>query len=280
MSSFNEVVGVAGCGTMGLPMAEVLFDAGIQTYGHDVRPIAEFGRFAPRMLADAGAFAARCDVVISVVRDVQQTLDLCFGEQGVFTREDRPLTLVVSSTLSPRFIIELRAQLDDAVELVDAPMSGAPIAARERRLSFMLGGDPTVLGRLMPLFDVMGQRIFTLGPLGQGMTAKVLNNYVAGTSVVAVRRAYARAQALGMDVEALRDVMSASSGSTWFGDKFHDIDWSFEGYATGNTVAIVEKDIRASLDAIESCADVAADAFDEALLSGLKSLEPYQPNSE
>ena len=74
--------------------------------------------------------------------------------------------------------------------------------------------------------------------------------------------------------------MSASSGSTWFGDKFHDIDWSFEGYATGNTVAIVEKDIRASLDAIESCADVAADAFDEALLSGLKSLEPYQPNSE
>src|SRR4051812_12854680 len=205
---------------MGLPMALALQDAGYEVWGLDVRPTSEFGSFQSRMLEDAAEFSARVEIVISVVRDVAQTLELCFDRQALFKRARHPKTLIVSSTLSPRFILELRSRLPHDVILVDAPMSGAPHAARMCKLSFMLGGPDDALDRMLPLFETMGRHIFRLGPLGAGMTAKVLNNYVASASVVAVRRAYARARELGVDIEALQAVMKASSGSTWFGDNF------------------------------------------------------------
>ena len=50
--------------------------------------------------------------------------------------------------------------------------------------------------------------------------------------------AYASARELGMDLDGLRSVTTASSGATWFGDKFHDIDWWREGYEANNTIGI------------------------------------------
>lgn len=260
---------------MGLPMAQALQDAGYEVWGLDVRPVTEFGSFQTRMLEDPAEFARRVDVVISVVRDIAQTLELCFDRQALFTRAPYPKTLIVSSTLSPRFLSDLRKRLLDDVTLIDAPMSGAPHAARLRQLSFMLGGPDEALDRLMPLFQAMGKHAFRLGPLGAGMTAKVLNNYVASASVVAVRRAYARARELGMDLDKLRAVMSASSGATWFGDRFDDIDWAREGYEAGNTIGILEKDVRSGLDAVEGAKRARPDAYDEALLAAIRAMEPF-----
>ena len=271
------VVGVAGCGSMGLPMAQALLHAGYEVWGLDVRPAEEFGSFRSHMLDDAAEFARRAEVVISVVRDVAQTRELCFDHQALFMRAEHPNTLIVSSTLSPRFMPELRDRLPADVTLVDAPMSGAPHAARHRRLSFMLGGPDGALDRLTPLFQAMGQHLFRLGPLGAGMTAKVLNNYVASASVVAVRRAYARARELGADLDALRSVMMASSGSTWFGDHFDDIDWSREGYETNNTIGILEKDVLSGLDAMCGAERAGPDTFDAALLDAIRAIEPFDP---
>jgi 3-hydroxyisobutyrate dehydrogenase-like beta-hydroxyacid dehydrogenase len=268
-------IGLAGCGTMGLPMAQMLHAAGFDVYGHDVRPMHEFAEFETRMLADASEFAARTDIVISVVRDVAQTQSLCFGAQAIFSSPDAPRTLIVSSTLSPGYLPELRAALPSIVNLMDAPMSGAPHAARAGTLSFMLGGDDDLINWLMPLFECMGGQVFRLGGLASGMTAKVLNNYVACSNVAIVRRCYARAAALGVDLAPLREVMRASSGSTWFGDNFFDIDWSREGYAKTNTYGILEKDVMSCLDAVALLPDVAADGLDEAILDALRGSEPF-----
>ena len=274
--SKNPVVGIAGCGSMGLPMAQALQDAGYEVWGLDVRRASEFGSFHSRMLEDPEEFARRVQVVISVVRDVAQNLELCFDRQALFTRAQYPKTLIVSSTLSPRFIPQLRSRLPADVTLVDAPMSGAPHAARLRKLSFMLGGPDAALDRLTPLFQAMGQHVFRLGPLGAGMTAKVLNNYVASACVVAVRRVYARARELGVDFDALRSVMKASSGATWFGDNFHDIDWSREGYDANNTIGILEKDIRSGLDAMTGAGRAGPDAFDAALQAAIRAMERFE----
>jgi 3-hydroxyisobutyrate dehydrogenase len=272
----KPVVGVAGCGAMGLPMAQALQHAGYDVWGLDVRPAGEFDAFRSRMLEDATEFARRVEIVISVVRDEAQNLELCFERQALFSRAHYPKTLIVSSTLSPRFLPALRDRLPADVTLVDAPMSGAPHAARLRKLSFMLGGPDDALDRLMPLFQAMGPHVFRLGPLGAGMKAKVLNNYVAGASVVAVRRAYARARELGVDLEALRAVMQASSGATWFGDHFHDIDWAREGYDANNTFGILEKDIRSGLDAMKDAPRARPDGYDDALLAAIRAMEPFE----
>ena len=196
----KEVIGIAGCGAMGEPMIQRLLTAGFEVWAHDVRPLAEFGAIAEHMLEDAAEFARRCNVVISVVRDVDQTRALLFSEaQGIVRGANPPEILVISSTVSARFIRQLLTELPAQTSLVDAAMSGAPYRAREGTLSFMLGGPDAVVDRLMPILQVMGNRLYRLGDVGMGMTTKVLNNYCAASSIAATHRVLGMAQALGLD---------------------------------------------------------------------------------
>lgn len=271
----SPTIAVAGCGAMGLPMLQRLIGAGFDAVGYDVRPPSDFGDFAGDLLDDPAGLSRR-DILISVVRDRQQTLDLCFEQQAVFREPPFPRMLVVSSTLSPRTITELRQRLPREVALVDAPMSGAPHAAEAGTLTFMLGGTDRDISRLTPMLATMGREIRHLGALGRGMTAKVLNNYVAACSVVAVRKALSRAVELNMPYDILLDVMQHSSGATWFGDQFEQIGWAREEYRPENTIGILEKDVRAALDALAR----GADDFDHALLDALRELPPPPSTSK
>ncbi len=271
LSDFTQVVGIAGCGAMGLPMAQALQKAGIETWGFDIRPSHEFQGFKNRMVTNPQVFAKKCDVIISVVRDQQQTLDVCLDKQSIFSYDTAPTALIISSTLSPKFIHELREKLPEHVALIDAPMSGAPVAAEQASLTFMLGGDEDIIAPFMPLFSAMGKTIHHLGQLASGMTFKVLNNFMAATNTVAVRRILDEAPALGLDRNKLLEVMSTSSGGTWFGNNFHQIAWSKEGYSKDNTMGILEKDMQAFLEAVGT----EPTKLDQAIFEGLTKLKPY-----
>ena len=132
--------------------------------------------------------------------------------------------------------------------MIDAPMSGAQVAAEERRLSFMLGGDDAALDRLAPVFAAMGDKHHRMGGLGAGMTAKVLNNYVAAASAATTRRALDWAKELGLDRRKLLALMHDSSGQTWFGSNFDRIEFARDGYSEDNTIGILPKDVAAALD--------------------------------
>ena len=251
----NPTVGIAGCGTMGLPMARKLYESGYDIWGFDVRPVGEFGDFQSRMISDPTDFAARVDTVISVVRDLGQTIDLCFGAQAIFRKENRPNTFICSSTLSPRALPEIANQLPTNVTMIDAPMSGAPGRAEDGTLTFMIGGNPGDIEATMPLFKIMGSKIHHLGPIGHGMTCKVINNFVAVSSVVTVRNAIAAAKGHGMAPKDLLNVMRTSSGGTWYGDNIDLISWSREPYDPGNTIGILEKDMLSFMDAFSENQD-------------------------
>ena len=94
-------VAVAGCGRMGFGMCRALADAGFDARGFDVRPVADFGDFAPNMLPNAAALKAHAEVLFTVVRDVAQTDALLFDDQAVLSGESAVKVLVISSTLSP-----------------------------------------------------------------------------------------------------------------------------------------------------------------------------------
>ena len=153
--------------------------------------------------------------------------------------------------MTPLYFSELSNRVPGHITLIDAPMSGAQIAADEARLSFMLGGSADDLHRLDPMFRTMGQKIHQMGPVGSGMKAKVLNNFVAGSAAAAVRKALGWAGEMDLDRDRLMALMHDSSGQTWFGSNFYDIEFSRDGYDQGNTVAILKKDIESCMDAVD-----------------------------
>ncbi|MEL6677944.1 MAG: NAD(P)-binding domain-containing protein, partial [Pseudomonadota bacterium] len=71
------MIGVAGCGRMGLPMARALAAAGLPVRGFDVVP-----REASFMAADVDRFAKGLKTLMTVVRDQAQTDAVLFEDQA------------------------------------------------------------------------------------------------------------------------------------------------------------------------------------------------------
>ena len=215
---------------MGFGMCRALVEGGFDAKGFDVRPDSDYGDFAEHMLPDAAAVKARADILFTVVRDTKQTDDLLFDDQAVLVGETAIRTLVISSTLSPNYVKALAGRVPAGVDLIDAPMSGAQVAADEKRLSFMLGGEEASLDAIQPMLEAMGTSFHRMGGFGAGMTAKVLNNYVAASSAASTRKVLAWAEELGLDQAKLLALMHASSGQTWFGSNFDAIEFTRDGY--------------------------------------------------
>ncbi len=150
-------------------------------------------------------------------------------------------------------------------------MSGAQVAAEQARLSFMLGGTDTDLDALEPVFLTMGTRLHRMGPTGAGMTAKVLNNFVAAASTTATRWVIDRAAELGVDRERLLALMHDSSGQTWFGSNFDAIEFARDGYDPGNTIGILKKDVESCLDAVPP---ETREGLPEAIIAAVEKLRP------
>ena len=128
---------LAGCGRVGAPMLAALRDAGFAARGFDV-----VAKTQPYITQDRDDVFHKLRRLITVVRDIAQTDDVLFGAQNLIATARHLSTVIISSTLSPRYVRALRERIPAHITLIDAPMSGAAVAAEEARLSFMLGGEP------------------------------------------------------------------------------------------------------------------------------------------
>ena len=248
------MIGVAGCGRMGAPMLAALRRAGFDAKGYDIRPPVEFGALRTDMTDNAADFAAELDTLITVVRDIAQTDDVLFGAQN-FSTAPKLHRVLICSTLSPRYVRGLPARLPEHITLIDAPMSGAQIAAEEARLSFMLGGSTEDLDAAQPLFDAMGTHFHRMGSFGTGMQAKVLNNLLAAGNTAMTRLVLDWADAAGLDETRLLALVETSSGQNWFASGFDRIEFARDGFSRDNTIGILSKDIESALDAAPDGAD-------------------------
>ncbi|MFT6452168.1 MAG: 3-hydroxyisobutyrate dehydrogenase-like beta-hydroxyacid dehydrogenase [Halocynthiibacter sp.] len=265
-------VGLAGCGIMGAPMLASLLHEGIEARGFDIRPAGEFGLLAPHISNDPVGFATGLKTLLTVVRDIPQSDALLFGDQALSQARDLE-TIIICSTVSPRYIHDLRTRIPAHITLIDAPMSGAQIAAVEGRLSFMLGGEDAVLDHYQPLFAAMGAHFHRMGPLGAGMQAKVLNNLLAASNTAMTRLVLDWAKGAGLDRRALLDLFETSSGQNWLASGFDTIEFAKLGHTPDNTIAIIVKDVASALDAAPEGADI---ALPLAVQSAMRALTPFE----
>ena len=248
-------IGLAGCGRMGHPMLIALREAGFDARGFDVRPAAEYDATADLISNNPEEFADGLEILISVVRDIEQTEEVLFNTQRLIERAPDLRWIILSSTLSPRYTRALRERVPHHIRLIDAPMSGAQIVAQQKRLSFMLGGSIGDLDHLHPLLTAMGQHFHRMGSFGSGMSAKVLNNLLAASSTAMTRLVLDWADQAGLDEAQLLDLIHTSSGQNWLASGFNEIEFARDGHATDNTIGILVKDVESALDDAPEGAD-------------------------
>ena len=258
--SFNknilkEKIGLAGCGNMGLPMLNSMLSKNIDAKGNDIERKTSLLDLGKDFLTSKKKFLNDRNIIISVVRDASDTLELCQGNNGLFEQQSSKM-LIIASTLSPKFIMDLKRKAPKNITIIDAPMSGATIAANEATLTFMVGCEKVFFNYIEPLLALMGTRINHIGNYGSGMMVKVLNNFIAASSVVSVRHVLHQAQKFELDIDALFKTIDTSSGQTWFGTNRADIEWFKENFENDNTMGILKKDVEAYVDSFENETDL------------------------
>jgi 3-hydroxyisobutyrate dehydrogenase len=178
---------------------------GLVGLGNMGAALADAGGLAHDNLGDAVRDASlvilmlpSSDTVEAVVRDPQFTL-----AAGT--------TVIDMGSSEPARTQALAAELGQrAITLVDAPVSGGVAGARAGRLTIMVGADPTVLDRLRPVFEPIGNPIL-VGNVGAGHAVKALNNLLSATHLLSTAEAMAAGQRFGLDPQVMIDVFNRSA---------------------------------------------------------------------
>ncbi len=247
-----------GLGHMGLPMAVNLAKAGHEVHGFDLMPAAvEAARAAGIPIAASGAGAAAdSDVVITMFPAGTHVID---AYQSELLAAAKPGTLFIeSSTIA---VDEARTAHSMAVAAghrsVDAPVSGGVVGAQNGTLAFMVGGSEADFAAALPLLEAMGGRIVHCGGPGLGQAAKVCNNMILAVSQIAVAEAFVLGERLGLEHQALFDVVSQASGQCWSVTTNCPVPGPVptspanRDYQPGFAGALMAKDLGLALQAIE-----------------------------
>jgi 2-hydroxy-3-oxopropionate reductase len=211
-------IGFIGIGTMGREMALNLLKTGHRVSAYDVRreaaeDLAAHGARVASTIADASQAA---DMVITMLPDTPQVEAVVFGPGGILGAPPAGKLMIDMSTISPQATQKMSEALGaKGVALLDAPVSGGPIGAKNGSLSIMIGGSEEAVERARPAFEAMGKTIVHVGPSGSGQIAKLCNQVIVGINLQAVCEALALGRAAGADLPKLREVLLGGSAASW-----------------------------------------------------------------
>jgi 3-hydroxyisobutyrate dehydrogenase len=210
-------VAFAGLGIMGAPMAANLVRAGLEVAVY-TRTHEKAERFAAehagaRAAATPADAARDADAFVSIVPDAPQVEELLFGESGAAAALPDGALVVEMSTIAPTASKAIAERLAPR-PYVEAPVSGSKPKAEDGTLTIMAGASPEDFERAGPLFEILGERIVHVGPVGHGQMAKLLTNTMGAVNAAALAECVHAAQAAGLDPHAFLEVASGSAGAS------------------------------------------------------------------
>ncbi len=212
-----ENVGFIGLGIMGKPMARHLLDAGyaLTVYNRSRGPVDELAAEGATAAASPREVAERAEIVITMLPDSPDVQAVVTGEDGVLRGARQGGLIIDMSTISPIVARELAARASEqGVGMLDAPVSGGDVGARNATLSIMAGGSAEDYARAEPLFRTMGKTITHVGPAGSGQVVKACNQVVVALVLEAVSEALVLGSKAGVDPATIIQVLSGGMAAT------------------------------------------------------------------
>ncbi|NYI45711.1 3-hydroxyisobutyrate dehydrogenase [Nocardioides aromaticivorans] len=198
-------VGFVGLGNIGKPMAlRLAATEGLALQVYDVAPDPVAELVAAGATAVASVAAMDADVVCVMVRDDDQV-------RAVAAEVPHGTVLVVHSTVAPATPAELVAA---GHRVLDAPVSGGPMGAAEGSLAIMVGGEADAFDAARPALEAMGTKVVHAGPIGAGTRMKLARNLIHFVAFTAVTEAQRLAEAGGLDLVALGEVVRHTDAIT------------------------------------------------------------------
>ncbi len=213
----NTKLGWIGLGVMGEPMCHHLLAAGY--------PVSVFTRSrekAGRMLSDGARWCKTpaditeyCDVIFTMVGSEQEVREIYFSDNGLLARDIADKIFIDMGTTAPGLTLEIKQYASErGAQVVDAPVSGGDVGAKNASLSIMAGGDDDALSRVSALFSYLG-KMQVMGKSGSGQHTKMCNQIVVAGTMIGVCESLLYAKRAGLDCETLVAAIGPGAAGCW-----------------------------------------------------------------
>ena len=211
-------IGFIGLGVMGHSMAGHILDSGYALCVHTRTRERADG------LVEKGAvwmdsvreLAANSDVIISIVGYPRDVAQIYLDANGILENAATGSVAIDMTTSDPALAKKLAAQgREKGIQVLDAPVSGGDLGARNASLSIMVGGEEAVFTDMLPLLQVMGKNIIYQGPAGSGQHTKMANQIAIAAGMIGVCEALAYAKKAGLEPDTVLASIGQGAAGSW-----------------------------------------------------------------
>jgi 3-hydroxyisobutyrate dehydrogenase len=238
---------------MGAPMAGHLLNAGhpMTVFTRTKSKASDLVKRGATLVESPAECAKHADVVFVCVTDTPDVQDVLLGKHGVVQSARKGLIVIDHSTISPKATREMAAELHKkGATLLDAPISGGDVGARNATLSIMVGGDKKAFSKVEPLLKCVGKTIIHTGPSGSGQLTKLVNQILVGVTLLGVSEAMIFAKKSGLDPERTLEAVGGGAAASWqllnLAPKMTAGD-----FRPGFMINLMQKDLRLLMQAAE-----------------------------
>jgi 3-hydroxyisobutyrate dehydrogenase len=220
-------LGYIGLGSMGGAMAANLAAAGYDLTVYDLDParVEELAAGGARPAASGDELASEVDVLFTSLPGPRQS---AAAMPGLIDALPPGATWVDMTTNDRDLVLELARRADARqVAVLDAPVTGAIDGARTGNLRIFVGGQESVIERVRPYLQVLGE-VIECGPLGNGNVVKLVTNQVWFINAAAIGEALVLGKKAGVDLTVLWEAMKNSVADTFV--TRHDVPSIFAGH--------------------------------------------------
>jgi len=210
--------GFIGLGEMGKWMAINVAKAGFPLTVYDIRPdpVKELVGQGAVAALDPAEIARKSDCIVLSLPDTEVVEPLVLGKDGLIQGLAPGSIVVDTSTIDYLATLRIEKKLrDKGISFVDAPVSGLEARAKDGTLTIMVGGTPETVEKVRPILSAMGKDIIYMGKSGNGQLTKLINQLFLNISCAATAEILPMAVKLGLDPEAVYNVVATGTGRTF-----------------------------------------------------------------
>jgi 3-hydroxyisobutyrate dehydrogenase len=136
---------------------------------------------------------------------------------GALIDSAKPGTVLVDmTTTSPSLAQEIYEKAaEKGIYVLDAPVSGGDVGARNATLSIMVGGDQKVFDAILPFFNILGKKIVCQGKAGSGQHTKMCNQIQIAGTMIGMCESLLYGFKAGLDLSVMLSSISGGAAACW-----------------------------------------------------------------
>src|SRR6185436_15044764 len=137
---------------------------------------------------------------------------VALGPGGILENAQPGSVYADLSTNSPTVMRKIHAAFKaKGVHVLDAPISGGVIGARDGTVQVMVGGDEGVFNEAKGVLGAIGSNVGYMGTIGAGTVAKLVHNMISILSRTLIAEAFTMGVKAGVAPEALLEAVRGAS---------------------------------------------------------------------